>query len=149
MGRISRTFRMRRTRWMPRRLRIWRRNIHNWMLRMRRFENQRWLAEQCRFEFVRFVQLEVEQNRGNVRKLQNRSDPLFVSCLFRTEQAKVLRSSVRDEHEQNNGLFGSCLFGMFENGTIINKVTQDLNNPWVNHHIVWYSVKIHRFASLD
>ena len=72
---------------------------------------QRWLVEECRFEFVRFVQFvrfvrfDIEQNIAIVRNLQNRTDPLFCSCSFRTEQAKVLRSSVRDEHEPNNGLF--------------------------------------------
>src|SRR5439155_22925283 len=64
---------------------------------------QRWLAEQCRFEFVLFVLFEAEQNKAIVRKLPNRTDPLFCSCSSRTEQVKALRSSVRDEHEQNRG----------------------------------------------
>src|SRR5947207_12884252 len=52
----------------------------------RRFtDGQSWLTEQCRFEFVRFVRFEAEQNKGIVRKLQNRTDPLFGSGSSRTE----------------------------------------------------------------
>jgi len=76
-------------------------------------KDQSWPAEQCRFEFVRFVRFETEQNKGIVRKEPNRTDPLFGSCSFRTEQARPLGSSVRDEHEPNKGLFGSSLFGLF------------------------------------
>jgi len=35
---------------------------------------QRWLAEQCRFEFVLFVLFEAEQNKAIVRKLPNRTE---------------------------------------------------------------------------
>ena len=37
----------------------------------------------------------------------NRTNALFENC--RTEQGMVLKSSVRDTHEPNNGLFGSSL----------------------------------------
>jgi hypothetical protein len=75
--------------------------VNKRILPAKSFQTQRWLAEQCRFEFVRFVRFAAEPNKATVRKLQNRTDPLFCSCSFRTERAQVLKCSVRDEHEPN------------------------------------------------
>src|SRR5437660_187520 len=73
-------------------------------MHMLRMNIQIWIAEQCRFEFVRFVRFETEQNRTRVLVFvatseQNRIMPLFgsVQCgaeLEQTEQALEMFCSV-------------------------------------------------------
>src|SRR5947207_1704212 len=81
---------------------------------------QSWLAEQCRFEFVRFVLFEMNTNRTmvcsvRVRLEQNRTRVSVFGATSEQNRTMPLFGSVRcgtelEQTEQDLGMFCSVLF---------------------------------------